>query len=439
MMRVLFVAAMLCLFAVGAWAADEPVNGYLHEVDGQPILHVWGTPEEMGFAHGYFLGPDIVAVFRGYVLEMLPPALYEILRDAVLVFFSMPDNYRAEARAMIEGMIAAGADPYVPELRRDLDDADLLVGNSLGDVGAMGCSAQLAWGGATAGDPELAGETALVHNLDWKLAGPDLYLLPKKTILLVYTPTEDDRRTVAMVSFPGFFGCLSCMNADGVAAVLNIGHNGVPLWENDFSPGYYPIGFTMREALHEADYNGDGAMNLNDVVDAVERCHRSGASIINLAQPQDLSEGDPAVILEADNLGAVLRTPADESNWYDNILLATNDLLKLRPGEPCDRYEKMKQETKALGGHLTLDEMWEIADSVMQESWLTTTAQTMTFLPAKREMRVAFSDNNTFSCEKEPAVLSWSALTELPDGVELDDDTEPQNEDSADDDSACCG
>ena len=427
----IIVSLVICIIcSAPAGAAEPKVNGFLHEVNGQRILHVWGTHYEMGYAHGYLLADDIMQMFNDYILYLLPKAIYEPAHYVMPLWFALEDEYREEVQGLLDGMIDSGFGLFIPHLGRDLDLDDLIFCNALGDIGAMACSTQMAWGPATENDAQLQGEMAVVRNLDWALFGPDRFLLAEKTIVLVFTPTVNQGQTVASVSFPGFFGCLSCINEEGVTAVVNIAHNGVPLWEIDLVERFYHSGLTLREALHAGDLNQDGQTNLRDVSELFAARHRSGAIVINMAQPAAGGGEDPAVVIEADNKGLVLRTPLDEPGWYDDILLATNDLRILRPFEPCDRYDEMKKQITERGGKLTLDEMWSILSLVQQESFLSTTAQSIYFIPSTLEIGMAYSDGETMSCDKSPSRLTWEDITALPEGVDLpDDDTSVGNDD----------
>ncbi len=426
--------------AFPAFAADPPVNGYLYEVDGQPVLHVWGSHYEMGYAHGALLGEQIMESMQDYVLRLLPPSIYSAMHVIAPLLFALPDEYREEVQGMVDGIFASGANPFIEELGRYIDAGDLIFCNAVGDIGAMACSSQLAWDDATAGDPALDGETALVRNLDWALAGPNPYLLPEGTVVITYDPTDAGEQAVAAVTFPGFFGCLSCMNESGLTATVNIAHNGIDLWKIRFTQRYYHSGVTLRQALHARDWNGDGAGDLYDVLDDLAAKAPSGAVVVNVAQPRDTNDGNPGVVAEVDSAGFTTRTPADDPEFFGNILIATNHLRKLRPPAKCERYATMHDLIEERDGRLTLDEMWWIERQVIQDRFLSTTAQTMYFLPFRRELGVSFSTADTYSPDKEPVVLSWEDLTMLPPGLSLDDDADgddmssPADTDGDDDD-----
>lgn len=438
MNRSLAMACCIVLLAVAAVSA-APVNGYLHEVDGQEVLHVWGTHYEMGYAYGYLKGDAVVELMHSYILQLLPPALYELVHDIVPFLFTMPAPYHEEAQGLIDGARDAGAALFIEPLGREFGVNDLLLANAVGDIGAMACSSQIAWDQATESDARLNGETAVVRNLDWMLAGPDRFALTEATIVVVFSPSDPGAPAVASVAFPGYLGCLSCMNANGTTAVVNIAHNGIPLWENSFTPWFVPVGFTLREALHAPDSDLDSAARLDAVAHHVARRRASGAVVVNLAVPNDLPGSDPGVIVEVDDAGAIRRYPADDPALPDNVLLATNDLRKLRHHEQCERYDDMVCEIAARDGLLTLDDMWEIEGVVVQDWFLTTTAQTLYFLPAQREIGVSYTDGAVYSPFKEPAVLSWEDIAALPEGVELDDDEPDDSADDEDDREEGCG
>ena len=436
---------ILLVFGAGASADLLEVNGYFHEVSGQRILHVWGSHYEMGYAHGYLLADEIMEVMNGYVLHLLPKAIYRLAHLAVPPLFEVPEPYLEEVTGIIDGMERSGADIYIEALGRKIDIQDLVLCNAVGDLGAMACSTQIAWGAGTETDPVLQGETAFVRNLDWTLAGPNPFLLPERTIVMVFSSTQEGARTVASISFPGYFGCLTCMNEEGVVASLNIAHNGVGLLGVNYAERFVHVGLIMRQAL-ETDYNQDGRSSIHDVMDNTLDKTRSGAFVITLAEPMGPAGLNPAVIVEADNQGVAFRVPADEPVFTDNVLAATNHLRKLRPAEECDRYDTLRDRIVQQQGRMTLDTMWDIEAAVIQDYFLSTTMQTVYFVPHRKEMGVAYSTAEAYSPELEPSVLSWDDVTELPAGIDLpdnspdaDDDMDLQGGDDDDDDAGCCG
>ncbi len=228
------------------------------------------------------------------------------------------------------------------------------------------------------------------------------------------------------------------MNERGATALVNIAHNGVPLWENDFTPWFVPIGFALREALHAPVAEKDVAADLDQIIATVSRRRRSGAVAINLAVPYD-GERDPGLVLEVDNHGVVSRWAGDTPQLPENIVISTNHLRKLQAPRSCDRHATMVSEINARHGRLTLADMWDIERAVTQDTLLSTTVQTMYFLPATRTMGVSYSAADVLSTFREPAVLSWEDITELPDWVDPNDDEDESDKDTADDEDEAAG
>ncbi len=72
-----------------ASADDVQVNGTLRDGGDHKVLHVWGTHIEMGYAHGYLLADEVMALAEGYILPMygVSPDQYETLLSVVLPTF----------------------------------------------------------------------------------------------------------------------------------------------------------------------------------------------------------------------------------------------------------------------------------------------------------------------------------------------------------------
>lgn len=113
-------------------------NGRVHVVRGQTVLSLHGTASERGYAHGLLLGRHIVQFFRFFTLAETASSL-SIYNDHILPMqaanysYSRHPEYLAEARAMLKGMEASGADMRIPELGgRKLELADILYLNDYG-------------------------------------------------------------------------------------------------------------------------------------------------------------------------------------------------------------------------------------------------------------------------------------------------------------------
>ena len=91
------------------------------------ILNQWGTWSEMGYAHGYLLGPDIDEFFRNYVLEMLGGVSnYENVRIYFQIYFSIPPEFTDYSQGLVSG-ISDTISIYSDTLGRNIDYIDICV------------------------------------------------------------------------------------------------------------------------------------------------------------------------------------------------------------------------------------------------------------------------------------------------------------------------
>ncbi|MCZ7585254.1 MAG: hypothetical protein M5R36_19010 [Deltaproteobacteria bacterium] len=127
------------------------------------------APYDMGYAHGYYLAPDILRIMEVYAFppEGKSPLIYELAKAWVMNTFEFDDAMLNEARGIYDGMIATGMDDFVPVLGRPFDRDDILTLTGISDIGGLLCSTVAAWGPATADDPAIAGGVAVAHNTDY--------------------------------------------------------------------------------------------------------------------------------------------------------------------------------------------------------------------------------------------------------------------------------
>ena len=409
--------------------AENEINGELEFIDGIPVLRVWGTPYEMGFAQGYLLGGEIKAEFDNYIMPLvlhLEP-VYNLATRIFTSLFVVPDRYQQEAEGIIDGTIAAGVDLFVPDLLRDLTALDLTTAGSMPDIiGLFGCSSLIAWGEATADDPVLAGDAAIVRNLDWVPTPGDRTYLSRRSVIVARSP--DDRRQTMSIIFPGLLGCLSCMNDAGVSALQHQKHPAVPLRQRDFSQKFIPINLAMREGLELYDPDEDGLSSPDDEAAVVDSLPRSSQYVIMCLGPD--FETHPPFVLETTNLESVKRYDFDDPGFPAMTLAATNDFRKLDEPTNCNRYATMKDNVNGWNGKLTLERMWQNNGDVAVNYWGSITAQTMIFIPAQRRIGLAYADRELLPTEKEPVWLDWEDIFPEP---EIDDDV--ADDDVTDDDS----
>ena len=195
------VILILCLAQVqsapppqGPVTAVSPVKGSIEMVNGHRIVNLWGTHYDMGYAHGYLLGDEIMQMLEDYGLGVLttPTDYQTVLLPMVQYAFYAKPEYMQELRGMFRGMKDSGTDLFIEDLGRDLILDDLLTMNLIPDLSRYGCSAVFGWGDATAADPVLAGGSAMARDLDW---GQDpTGLLNTHGVIFVFQAADPEQR-----------------------------------------------------------------------------------------------------------------------------------------------------------------------------------------------------------------------------------------------------
>jgi acyl-CoA:6-aminopenicillanic acid acyl transferase len=172
--------------------------------DNIPVLHIYGTPEEMGTQYGTLMKGALQALHT-YMISLLPEKYLERMRDfARRAEPALPAAIRVELKA-----IAAAAEmPYL----------DLVTINV---IPRLSCSA-LAVRGNVTGGPMLVG-----RNAEY----PSLGLSDRGSLMVVRHPKSG--RATLSISFLGMAGAFTGVNEDGVTyanlLVFNAREDGVRL------------------------------------------------------------------------------------------------------------------------------------------------------------------------------------------------------------------
>jgi hypothetical protein len=94
-------------------------GAYRFTKNGWIYLHLQGTPEEIGFQHGYLLAPEIADAFRAIQLEDVHNTHrpWSFFRAAAhdMLWPKIDAEYQAELKGIVEGLHARG-------VKLDLDD-----------------------------------------------------------------------------------------------------------------------------------------------------------------------------------------------------------------------------------------------------------------------------------------------------------------------------
>ncbi len=227
----------LCLAALlpcpALVAQERAVNGAIEALGPFRVLRVWGTAEEMGYAHGRLLARDIVASF-----EAIGPHIAgaEALRPVI----NMPPGAMDELKGLHAGLAdALGEAPTIRSMGRPLTLDDLVIRNAADMLRAFGCSGFTVWG-------ERAGTEGVItaRNFDFGIEGPHTLA---QQCLIVRHPTGG--RAFASVAFPGYIGVFTGLSDAGVCAFM---HDGTGERISTPKSPSTPIALVLRELLAAA-------------------------------------------------------------------------------------------------------------------------------------------------------------------------------------------
>ena len=238
------LAVLLCLILAGspsAFGAGKIIpsgpgktiarcgKGWLETINGYPVLHLKGTPYEMGYQHGALL-KDSIRQNLEYMIK--------VRGDKALITVA---GLEVKPAALIRSIISIQR-PYVPqkyfEEIQGLSDAsgldlDLVrVGNFIPEL--FHCSGFAVMNSATK-DGTLYHGRVLDYAIDWKLQ--------EHAVIIVAEP--DGGIPFVNVTYAGFIGSVTGMNAKQVS-IGEMGGGGQGHW------GGVPMAFLVREVLSSA-------------------------------------------------------------------------------------------------------------------------------------------------------------------------------------------
>src|SRR5271166_3494983 len=227
---------LIVLLATGQARAETKTitrcgAGFLEDVDGYSVLHLKGTPYEMGYQQGALLRDDIRENVH-YLFDVKGKEIEVELGGVKLL----------DPKRVISG-IAAQQRKYVPERFFDemrgiadgagLDVQDVIVANFIPEL--FHCSGFALSGSATK-DGTLYHGRILDYGCDWRLQ--------EHAVLTIAEPRG--KIPFVNVTYAGFIGSVTGMNAERVS-IGEMGGKGMGHWDG------MPMAFLVRTVLEEAD------------------------------------------------------------------------------------------------------------------------------------------------------------------------------------------
>ena len=193
-------------------AEVDEISEHLAVVNGLKVVHVWGSPREMGRQHGEAVAEDVIGVQETYLQETViddwgyTPEYLAECSEAMLPH--IPEEYIEEMQGVAEGAGVAYEDVLALHTHADT----VHFGKEWGEVKRGGertpaslCSNFVALGGAT-----VDGKLYHGRNLDWTIKTG----VQNHAILLIAEP--EGGVPFALLTHAGGIGGVTGMNAEGI-------------------------------------------------------------------------------------------------------------------------------------------------------------------------------------------------------------------------------
>lgn len=391
-------------------AAGPPteVKGRLTEIDGVPVVTVWGNASEQGYAHGYLVAqravPLLDQMLKNGVIFTVDTYQNKLLAHINLM--KIEPKYEQELRGILAGIEARlGGPARVPALGRAVKYEDLVALNSVDlDCANFRCSAFAAWGPMTKDGHTISG-----RNMEWPL---DRALFESQMVLVRLPSADGKTPGLVSVFYPTCIGTTTAMNGDGLSAAM---HDVVPR-DPTAQERYVCRTLAHRDALEAArprSFTADIAAILRQ-----QPCFMGDNMMVTRPFA---GSGPGAVVFEHDGYmpdgdGVTVREPEADACF----IVCTNHYLKREQRQPesdCPRYatlmRKLEEIAKSHGRkHVTVDAAWRILKSAPIQHLVT--YHRVVFEPNKRRMHVAFPKNGDPKTQGKVVVLDVAKLLQRP-------------------------
>lgn len=370
-----FVCLALALCSGLGLASEPKVNGRLEAYGEIAALRVWGSPTEMGFAHGYLLAPQIVSGlgfdYAGLAAEQR--GARDAGRRSIAAMVRLSARLSEELEGFLAGVRAKlGANAGEKLLGRPLDLDDLKFWTAFDAVRAFGCSGFTVWG-------DRAGEAGVIttRNFDFELLGDDML---DRQVLLIREPTG--RKRTAMVTLAGYLGAYTGLNEDGVCAFI---HDGSGPISGDGFTSIKPLIPALTEHL-ETSSPKDAQSGVESMLKG--RGKYPFSYMVRVVTPRVGNTAAERVFhIDASGVG--------ENIAGSGVCITTNHYVDV--GGKADatadrwsvsRYERLEKPVKAT---VTSKGAWDALNAVAAEEGRAGTLHSLVVLPEARTLEVAFA------------------------------------------------
>jgi isopenicillin-N N-acyltransferase like protein len=349
MTRYLRILLCLCLL-LGAQTLGPPEavasstqKPRITSVGNVRIMHLVGTPFEMGRQHGRLLKAEVQRLYNDYIVAFAGGQTQVAIGTKVAQFSMLPNIPKAYVEEM-RGLAAGSG----------LSFEQVLVAQAFLDIKKIvQCSTV-----ALTGKASEFSEPMLGRNLDF----PSLGFIHRHSIVVVRHPTQG--QVTVSVGWPLLLGTFSGMNASGVSLAM------MEVYTKTSSLNGMPYALLFRQAL-------ESSKTTSDVVRFIEKAQHTASNNLMVLD----GKGHAALVEITADVVAV-RRPADGK------LYATNHhrSAPLAQKTSCWRYRLLEKRLSAPDTRLGLKNLTALLDDVDQKEL---NLQAMVFLPRKRSLHLS--------------------------------------------------
>ncbi len=316
-------------------------GGALKTLHNQKVLHLWGTPEETGYAYGYLVGRQIIEWINFALIEYFAKSV-TFYEDTFLPFVrtqcSGSEPYWDEIDAMLQGMRDSGVDMQLGYLGREITRDDIVAQNNLYllllyplrthwplensntaiQSELLACTSAVFWNTWTR-QSQISGELIHGKNND---AENDLRKITVNSLLIIALepPVDSALKRVMRVDWPGFYGTYHGMNEDGLVLVSH----GVPTMSNWDATDFTDYSTLYIQTLQNCSTIEEVEAFWNASLETRPAGWNTGISI----PYQPAAAKHASVTYETDSFGGLLREPDYMKPDDPYSIFTTNNFFK---------------------------------------------------------------------------------------------------------------
>eukprot|EP01125_Pyxidicula_operculata_P016838 TRINITY_DN5833_c0_g1_i3.p1 TRINITY_DN5833_c0_g1~~TRINITY_DN5833_c0_g1_i3.p1 ORF type:complete len:475 (+),score=63.46 TRINITY_DN5833_c0_g1_i3:292-1716(+) len=326
-------------------------KGCLKNINGYNFIHLKGSYEDIGRAHGRLAKQQIMDFFIHYFIETIAPV--DVYLEKVVPYmkesFVLSKQFEEESKAIIEGMKESDGNMYLEELQRDFEWIDIVAINSYYEIAVYLMKLDMSSGSKCVfkqaevkactqfgiwGSQSSSSETILGRNMDGELDVRKV-TVTHLTVFLIDRISEDKKSNkIVSVMWPGFVGTYSGFNETGIYVMKN-----AAICSNKEQIKGYIASDVMRRMLEHFNPDNFSPNNVESFLvgdyaaknagsNQKNKGFSLGGSILFCGGP-NIGNNVPVFVYEGDGYGGTIRCPGDAATpEARQCILASNHFEK---------------------------------------------------------------------------------------------------------------